>query len=135
MAEQTGRTEIGIRDDRANGELRAYESDEAVGGIAYFVTDGEPAGLVAVHTVVQPGHGGKGVAGALVQDFYALAGREGVPVVPLCRYAAKWARRHPGLGHEAPSELMERARAQPASHPELLRSRQGQGKGRVRFGR
>lgn len=116
MAEQT-RPEI--RDDRAAGRLPAYEDGEAVGVIAYFVLDGGPAGLVAVHTVVEPGHEGKGIGGALVGEFYAMAGREGVPVVPLCSYAAEWASHHPEEAPEAPAELVERAKAQLASHPEL----------------
>ncbi|MGW2088835.1 GNAT family N-acetyltransferase [Streptomyces sp. NPDC001880] len=118
MAERTGRIEPEIRDDRASGSLLAYEDGKAVGGIAYFVTDGDPAALVAVHTVVEPGHEGMGIAGALVQEFYAMAGREGVPVVPLCPYAAKWAARHPDRAPEAPAELVERAKAQLKTHPE-----------------
>jgi predicted GNAT family acetyltransferase len=81
--------------------------------------DGDPAALVAVHTVVEPGHEGKGIAGSLVQEFHAMAGREGVPVVLLCPYAAKWAARHPDRAPEAPAGLVERARAQLKAHPEL----------------
>ncbi|MEU9849204.1 GNAT family N-acetyltransferase [Streptomyces sp. NPDC047985] len=121
MAEETGRTDVDIeiRDDRASGNLLAYENGEAAGVVAYFVMEGEPAALVAVHTVVEPGHEGKGVAGALVQEFYAMAAREGVPVVALCPYAAKWALRHPGQAPVPPAGLVERAKAQLTSHPEL----------------
>ncbi|MFF8912946.1 GNAT family N-acetyltransferase [Streptomyces sp. NPDC015032] len=119
MAEPADRIELDIRDDRANGNLLAYENGKATGVIAYFVLEGAPAALVAVHTVVEPGHEGKGIAGSLVQEFYAMAGREGVPVVPLCPYAAKWAERHPERAPEAPAELVERAKAQLTSHPEL----------------
>ncbi|MFG3527397.1 GNAT family N-acetyltransferase [Streptomyces sp. NPDC047917] len=119
MAEQNERIELDIRDDRASGNLLAYESGKAAGVIAYFVMDGDPAALVAVHTVVEPGHEGKGVAGALVQEFYAMAAREGVPVVPLCPYAAKWALRHPDQAPEAPAELVEQAKTQLKARPEL----------------
>lgn len=119
MAEQNERVELDIRDDRAGGNLLAYESGKAAGVIAYFVMDGDPAALVAVHTVVEPGHEGKGIAGALVQEFYAMAAREGVPVVPLCPYAAKWALRHPDQAPEAPAELVDRAKTQLKSRPEL----------------
>ncbi|MFD5194065.1 GNAT family N-acetyltransferase [Streptomyces sp. NPDC058357] len=119
MAGRTERIAPDIRDDRANGNLLAYENGQAVGVIAYFVMDGDPAALVAVHTVVEPGHEGKGIAGALVQEFYAMAGRAGVPVVPLCPYAAQWAARHSDRAPEAPAVLVERARAQLKSHPEL----------------
>ncbi|WP_327371574.1 GNAT family N-acetyltransferase [Streptomyces sp. NBC_01217] len=119
MAEQTDRLELDIRDDRASGNLLAYENGKAAGVIAYFVMDGDPAALVAVHTVVEPGHEGKGIGGALVEEFYAMAGREGVPVVPLCPYAAKWAQRHPDLAPEPPAELVEQAKLQLKSRPEL----------------
>ncbi|MCX5144571.1 MULTISPECIES: GNAT family N-acetyltransferase [unclassified Streptomyces] len=119
MAEQSGQTGPDIRDDRAAGRLLASVDGEAAGVIDYFVMDGTPAALVAVHTVVEPGHEGKGIGGALVREFYALAARDGVPVVPLCPYAAKWASRHPDEAPEAPAELVERAKEQLASHPEL----------------
>ncbi|MEV6723895.1 GNAT family N-acetyltransferase [Streptomyces xanthochromogenes] len=108
-----------IRDDRARGLLAAFEGGEVVGRIAYFVLD-EPSGvLVAVHTVVEPGHEGKGIAGDLVREFYATAAREGVAVVPLCPYAAKWAERHPDEAPAAPAALVEAAQARLAADPEL----------------
>ncbi|MFJ2585073.1 GNAT family N-acetyltransferase [Streptomyces sp. NPDC087538] len=119
MAEPAERVELDIRDDRASGNLLAYENGKAAGVVAYFVTDGEPAALVAVHTVVEPGHEGRGIAGALVREFYAMAAREGVRVVPLCPYAAKWAARHPDQAPEARAELVERAKTQLEAHPEL----------------
>ncbi|WSV65623.1 N-acetyltransferase [Streptomyces sp. NBC_01013] len=108
-----------MRDDRAAGRLLAHVDGVAVGVIVYFAMDGTPAALVAVHTVVEQGHEGKGIGGSLVKEFYAMAAREGVPVVPLCPYAAKWASRHPDEAHEVPAELVERAREELASHPEL----------------
>lgn len=92
--------DIEIRDNRSQGRLEAYEDGVAVGVVAYFVLDADPAALVAVHTVVEKEHEGKGIASALVREFYALADRAGVPVVPLCPYAATWAERHPD---EAPA--------------------------------
>lgn len=119
MAEQTGQTGPDIRDDRVAGKLLAYVDGEAAGVIVYFVMDGMPAALVAVHTVVEQGYEGKGIGGCLVREFYAMAAREGVPVVPLCPYAATWASRHPEEAPEAPAELVERAEAELASRPEL----------------
>ncbi|MEU0527140.1 GNAT family N-acetyltransferase [Streptomyces niveus] len=104
-------TETDIRDDRARGRFEAYEGDELVGVIGYFVTAGAPAALVAVHTVVEQGHEGKGIAGALVKEFYATAAREGVPVVPLCPYAARWTQRHPDEAAVAPAASEETVRA------------------------
>ena len=119
MTEQAGPTVPDIRDDRAAGKLLAYVDGEAAGVIVYFVLEGTPAALVAVHTVVEQGHEGKGIGGSLVREFYAMAAREGVPVVPLCPYAAKWASRHPDEAPEAPAELVERAKKELALHPEL----------------
>ncbi|MFF0400305.1 GNAT family N-acetyltransferase [Streptomyces sp. NPDC005248] len=116
MAENTA---LEFFDDRENGNLLARADGRTAGVIAYFVMDGTPAALVAVHTVVEPEHRGKGFAGALIQEFYAMSDREGVPVVPLCSYAAKWALGHPDQAPVAPAELVERAAQQLKSHPEL----------------
>ncbi|MGW7362873.1 GNAT family N-acetyltransferase [Streptomyces sp. NPDC054841] len=105
-----------LRDDRAAGRLEAYEDGVFAGHIAYFTMDSEPAGLVAVHTVVESGHEGKGIGGSLVREFYTMAAREGVPVVPLCPYAAKWALRHPDEAPVPPAELVEEAERQLAEH-------------------
>ncbi|MFF0448770.1 GNAT family N-acetyltransferase [Streptomyces sp. NPDC004609] len=106
------RPEYDIRDHREKGLLEAYENGEVTGRITYFVLDGDPAALVPVHTVVEREHEGKGIAGALVRTLYAMAGREGVPVVPLCPYAATWAERHPDEAPAAPPELVAAAQAQ-----------------------
>ncbi|MFE7773742.1 GNAT family N-acetyltransferase [Streptomyces sp. NPDC057445] len=108
-----------IRDHRDKGRLEAYEDGVFAGHIAYFTMEGEPPALVAVHTVVEPEYEGKGVAGSLVGGFYAMAAREGVPVVPLCQYAAKWALRHPEEAPVPPAELVEEAVRQLKSHPDL----------------
>ncbi|MGW1884643.1 GNAT family N-acetyltransferase [Streptomyces sp. NPDC001970] len=98
-----------LRDDREKGRLEAYEDGVFAGHIAYFTMSGEPAALVAVHTVVEPEHEGKGVAGSLVREFHSMAAREGVTVVPLCSYAAKWAQRHPDEAPVPPAELVSEA--------------------------
>ncbi|MFC9647268.1 MULTISPECIES: GNAT family N-acetyltransferase [unclassified Streptomyces] len=109
--------DLNIRDNRPGGRFEAYEDGEAVGVIAYFPLAGPPAGLVAVHTVVEEGHEGKGIAGTLVREFYAMAAREGVPVVPLCSYAARWAQRHPDEAPEAPAGTVSAAREQLEASP------------------
>lgn len=76
MAEKAA---VEIRDDREHGSLVAYEDGKPAGTIAYFVMDPAPGALVAVHTVVRPEHEGKGIAGALVREFYTMAAREGSP--------------------------------------------------------
>ncbi|MGE7384484.1 GNAT family N-acetyltransferase [Streptomyces sp. NPDC004126] len=103
---------IELVDERKAGRLLAVEDRRVVGFIAYFVLAAQPHALVAVHTVVEPGHEGRGIGGELVKGFYAMAEGEGVPVVPLCPYAAAWAGRHPELAPEAPAGVAAAARAQ-----------------------
>ncbi|AZM93450.1 MULTISPECIES: GNAT family N-acetyltransferase [Streptomyces] len=107
---------IELVDERKAGRLLAVEDRRVVGFIAYFVLAAEPHALVAVHTVVEPGHEGRGIGGELVKGFYAMAAAEGdgqgVPVVPLCPYAAAWAGRHPELAPEAPAGVVAAAREQ-----------------------
>ncbi|WP_030762979.1 GNAT family N-acetyltransferase [Streptomyces sp. NRRL F-2664] len=106
---------IEFQDERKAGRLLAVEDGAAVGYIAYFVLAEPPHARVAVHTVVEPGHEGRGIAGGLVRTFYRLAEAEGVPVVPLCPYAASWAAKHPEEAPVAPPGAVAAARAQQAA--------------------
>ncbi|MFJ4830645.1 GNAT family N-acetyltransferase [Streptomyces sp. NPDC088747] len=101
-------SDIEIRDNRAGGLLEALDGDEVVGRIEYFVLESPARALVPVHTIVEPAHEGKGIAGSLARELYAIAAREDIVVAPLCPYVVKWAERHP---QEAP-----------AVQPELLRA-------------
>lgn len=103
---------IEFTDERKAGRLLAVEGGAVVGFIAYFVLAEAPGALVAVHTIVEPGHEGRGIGGDLVKTFYGIAASEGVPVVPLCPYAASWASRHPDQAPEAPAEVVAAAKAQ-----------------------
>ncbi|MFI8324518.1 GNAT family N-acetyltransferase [Streptomyces sp. NPDC085529] len=118
MAEQQA-VEPVIRDVRERGRLEAYVDDVFAGVIVYFALDEEPHALVAVHTVVDAAHEGRGIAGALVREFYAIAAREGVPVVPLCPYAATWAERHPDEAPPASAEVVRAAERQLGATPGL----------------
>lgn len=110
---------VKIVDDRAAGRLLAVEDGAVAGFIAYFVLSEAPHALVAVHTVVEPGHEGRGIAGNLVKTFYGIAAEEGVPVVPLCPYAASWAAKHPEQAPEAPAGVVAAAKAQLAADSDL----------------
>ncbi|MET9960728.1 GNAT family N-acetyltransferase [Streptomyces sp. NPDC006326] len=114
---QTGTIEF--KDEREAGRLLAVEDGQVVGLIAYFVLAKAPGALVAVHTIVEPGHEGRGIAGDLVHAFYGIAAAEGVPVVPLCPYAASWAARHPDQAPEAPAAVVAAAKAQLDASPDL----------------
>ncbi|WP_055701009.1 GNAT family N-acetyltransferase [Streptomyces silaceus] len=100
---------VEVRDDRARGVLEAFEGGELVGHIVYFTLDAPEAALVPVHTEVASAHEGKGIAGSLATELYALAAREGVAVAPLCPYVVKWAERHPEQAPVASEELMRAA--------------------------
>ncbi|MES9810498.1 GNAT family N-acetyltransferase [Streptomyces cinereoruber] len=108
-----------IRDDRANGRLEGFQEGAPAGVVVYFVLDAAPHALVAVHTVVEEAHQGKGIAGALVRELYATAAREGVPVVPLCSYAAQWAERHPDEAPVPSDEVVRAAKEQLRATPGL----------------
>jgi predicted GNAT family acetyltransferase len=108
---------VEIGDRRSDGLLEAREDGQVVGRIAYFVLAGDAPALVAVHTVVEPGQEGRGIGGDLVRAFYGVAAGEGVPVVPLCPYAAAWAARHPDEAPEPPAELVAAAQEQLARDP------------------
>lgn len=101
---------IDIRDHREPGRLDALQDGERIGEIDYFVLERPAPALVAVHTVVDKAHEGQGVAAALAAELYASAAREGLAVVPLCPYVARWAARHPEQAPEAPAEVRAAAR-------------------------
>ncbi|MEU1038042.1 GNAT family N-acetyltransferase [Streptomyces sp. NPDC005551] len=111
-------SDIEIRDDRAAGRLEAFAGDEVVGRVEYFVLGVPERALVPVHTIVEPEHEGRGIAGSLARELYALSGREGVPVAPLCPYVVKWAARHPEEAPAASPELVQAAKDWLTAHPE-----------------
>ncbi|MEU2593726.1 hypothetical protein ABZ630_23635, partial [Streptomyces albidoflavus] len=49
-------------DDRTAGMLRAVAEDEVIGHIQYLVLETPEAALAPVHTIVDPGHEGHGIA-------------------------------------------------------------------------
>jgi predicted GNAT family acetyltransferase len=111
-------SDIEIHDDRDRGLLTARAGGQTVGRLQYFVLDEPRRGLVAVHTVVEPAHEGKGIAGSLARELYALAARETVAVAPLCPFVARWAERHPGEAPAASAELLAAAEAALAADPD-----------------
>ncbi|MFI6879835.1 GNAT family N-acetyltransferase [Streptomyces sp. NPDC050400] len=113
-------SDIEIHDDRDRGMLLARAGGpggETVGHIQYFVLDKPERALVPVHTVVEPQHEGKGIAGSLTRELYAIAARDGVAVAPLCSFVVRWAERHPGEAPAASGELLAAARAALAADP------------------
>ncbi|MGC9538988.1 GNAT family N-acetyltransferase [Streptomyces sp. UG1] len=113
-------SDIEIRDDRAAGRLEARQGDEVTGRIEYFVLESPARALVPVHTIVEPAHEGKGIAGSLARELYGMAAREGVVVAPLCPYVVKWAERHPDEAPAADPELLRAAKDWLRQHPERI---------------
>jgi predicted GNAT family acetyltransferase len=110
-------SDIEIRDDRTAGLLQARAGGEVVGRVEYFVLDAPARALVPVHTIVEPAHEGKGIAGSLARELYAIAAREGVAVAPLCPYVVKWAARHPQEAPAADDALVRAAEEWVTAHP------------------
>ncbi|MGW0610667.1 GNAT family N-acetyltransferase [Streptomyces sp. NPDC002788] len=106
-----------IRDDRAAGRLEAVAGGEVVGRIEYFVLESPERALVPVHTIVEPAHEGKGIAGSLARELYAIAAREDSAVAPLCPYVVKWAERHPEAALPVGEDLLTAAKEWLSAHP------------------
>ncbi|EKX62334.1 N-acetyltransferase [Streptomyces ipomoeae] len=117
-------SDVDIRDDRAAGRLEAFagtegeEGRELAGHIQYFVLESPRRALVPVHTIVEPAHEGKGVAGSLARELYGMAAHEGMVVAPLCPYVVKWAERHPQEAPAVEPELLRAAKDWLTAHPE-----------------
>ncbi|MEH0416839.1 GNAT family N-acetyltransferase [Streptomyces sp. B21-083] len=111
-------SDIEIRDDRPAGRLEALAAGEVVGRIEYFVLAARGRALVPVHTIVEPAHEGKGIAGSLARELYLMAAREGIVVAPLCPYVVKWAERHPDEAPAADPDLLRAAKEWLAAHPD-----------------
>lgn len=110
-------SDIEIRDDRAAGRLEAVAgAGEVVGRIEYFVLESPERAIVPVHTIVEPAHEGKGIAGSLARELYVTAARESIAVAPLCPYVVKWAERHPDQAPAASPELLRAAKQWLAAH-------------------
>ncbi|WP_225830031.1 GNAT family N-acetyltransferase [Streptomyces sp. NK08204] len=107
-----------IRDDRAAGRLEAVDGGEVLGHIQYFVLESPARALVPVHTIVEPAHEGKGIAGSLARELYAVAEREDIPVAPLCPYVVGWAARHPEVAPPADPKLLQAAQEWVSAHPD-----------------
>ncbi|MCX5250924.1 N-acetyltransferase [Streptomyces sp. NBC_00201] len=111
-------SDIEIRDDQAAGRLEAYDGADVVGHVEYFVLESPERALVPVHTIVEPAHEGKGIAGSLARELYRIAQREEIVVAPLCPYVVKWAERHPDEAPAADPELLRAAKRWLVAHPD-----------------
>ncbi len=84
-----------MADITKNAEADRYEAAEGgerVGLIDYTIADGVAS---LTHTEVDPAHGGKGIAGQLVQFALDDLRDQGLRVRPVCPYVASWIGKHP----------------------------------------
>jgi len=69
------------------------EVDEVTVGRADFVDQG--GRRIFFHTEIDPAYGGRGLAGTLVHQALTATREEGLRVVPVCSYVAKYVTTHP----------------------------------------
>ena len=106
---------------RDNPQELRYEllddSGAMIGEIRYVI---EPGAVALVHTEVDPGFQGQGLASELVQGAMNDLRDRGLKMIPVCPYVRAWLRRHPeqadlaqpltGLRPSANEERHERSR-------------------------
>ena len=74
--------------------FKAFEDDGLVGSMLVHVSGNS---LKAMHTEVDPGHEGKGIAHQLLDAMVAYARENKLQVVPLCPFVLAQFKRHPEL--------------------------------------
>jgi hypothetical protein len=74
-------------DNGENGVFYVVEGEERIGKITYVWLD--ETKILIDHTIVDPAHGGKGIAGQLLDQAAAFAREKGLKIVPQCSYVVK----------------------------------------------
>ena len=83
---------VTVRDNPQEQQFEVWLGDELAGFTRY---EPRPDGVYAfVHTEVQPRFEGRGLAGRLVGDALAEAGRRGWRVLPYCPYVRRFVAAH-----------------------------------------
>ena len=88
-------SEPALSHNRAESRFEARVGDTLAGFAEYSAT---PGVLLFTHTEVEPRFAGQGVGGALARFGLGDAREQGVTVVPLCSFIARWIDRHPEYG-------------------------------------
>jgi len=84
--------QIRVADAPAARRFEAYVGDSLAGFAEYRLTPGR---ITFIHTVVDPGHEGRGIGSALVRDALATARARGLAVIPICPFFKAYLGRHP----------------------------------------
>ena len=82
---------VSVRDDAGAGRYEVIEGDEVVGFLNYRLRDGI---LALVHTEIDAGHSGRGLAARLVTFALEDARRRGLSVLPYCPYVRSFIDEH-----------------------------------------
>lgn len=102
---------IEVADEPAESAYVVYVDGTAAGRAEYLMRDGRK---VFVHTEVETGHSGLGLASQLVRYALEDVRRDGTLLVPICPFVAGFIRRHPEfedlVDHEMAMRLKKRKR-------------------------
>jgi predicted GNAT family acetyltransferase len=93
---------------RDNAERRRFEVvvDDDVAGFADYQRRG--GRIIFVHTQIDPGREGQGLASTLARAALDAAREAGEPVVPLCPFIAAYIERHEEYADLVDRDLLER---------------------------
>jgi len=80
-----------------SGSRFTIDADGELAGRLDYET-GDDGALVLLHTIVEPEHQGKGVAGRLVAGALERIRAEDRRIVPKCPYVVSWLEKHPEYG-------------------------------------
>jgi predicted GNAT family acetyltransferase len=78
-----------------NDALGRFEIALPGGALAFADFEVRGGAVLFPHTVVPPAHEGQGLGSALVRASLDWARAEGLKVVPLCSFYARYMERHP----------------------------------------
>lgn len=90
-----------IVDNEAAGRFE-LQKDGKLAVLTYRVHNGR---LALLHTEVPEDLGGQGLGSLLVETALDRARRDGLTVVPYCRFARWWIEKHPESVEDVPVEL------------------------------
>ena len=80
----------------SEGRVSLSEDGEELGYLSFRLLPKQSI-AIAEHTVVDPAHQGKGIAGRLAAAFFEHCREEKLLVRPVCSYIAAYVQRHPEL--------------------------------------
>ncbi|WP_455515785.1 GNAT family N-acetyltransferase [Porphyromonas sp.] len=80
----------------SEGRVSLSENDKELGYLTFRLLP-KQAIAIAEHTVVDPAHQGKGIAGRLAAAFFEHCREQQLLVHPTCSYIVAYMQRHPEL--------------------------------------